>query len=147
MSVSATENDPPRFFVGGEDGEELLDSARSTGYEHFYDHGEEEEEEYDSVCTVGACVYYSVCSLSLFYLEMALDHKSLILKWCSELGSCSYWGSDLSVMFGSAAHLKSKYTLNFEVDVLDINTEFQGSWGWCANFADLIWILGMSLMA
>ncbi|XP_074712012.1 inositol hexakisphosphate and diphosphoinositol-pentakisphosphate kinase 2 isoform X6 [Strix uralensis] len=51
MSVSATENDPPRFFVGGEDGEELLDSARSTDYEHFYDHGEEEEEEYDSVCT------------------------------------------------------------------------------------------------
>ncbi|KAM6303903.1 inositol hexakisphosphate and diphosphoinositol-pentakisphosphate kinase 2 isoform 3-T6 [Podargus strigoides] len=48
MSVSATENDPPRFFVGGEDGEELLDSARSTDYEHFYDHGEEEEEEYDS---------------------------------------------------------------------------------------------------
>uniref|UniRef100_A0A8C4KLB5 Inositol hexakisphosphate and diphosphoinositol-pentakisphosphate kinase n=1 Tax=Dromaius novaehollandiae TaxID=8790 RepID=A0A8C4KLB5_DRONO len=26
MSVSATESDPPRFFVGGEDGEELLDS-------------------------------------------------------------------------------------------------------------------------
>ncbi|KFZ48366.1 Inositol hexakisphosphate and diphosphoinositol-pentakisphosphate kinase 2, partial [Antrostomus carolinensis] len=48
MSVSATENDPPRFFVGGEDGEELLDSARSTDYEHFYDHEEEEEEEYDS---------------------------------------------------------------------------------------------------
>ncbi|KAM6105798.1 inositol hexakisphosphate and diphosphoinositol-pentakisphosphate kinase 2 isoform 3-T3 [Pterocles gutturalis] len=48
MSVSATESDPPRFFVGGEDGEELLDSARSTDYEHFYDHGEEEEEEYDS---------------------------------------------------------------------------------------------------
>uniref|UniRef100_A0A8C2TF41 Inositol hexakisphosphate and diphosphoinositol-pentakisphosphate kinase n=1 Tax=Coturnix japonica TaxID=93934 RepID=A0A8C2TF41_COTJA len=48
MSVSAAESDPPRFFVGGEDGEELLDSARSTDYEHFYDHGEEEEEEYDS---------------------------------------------------------------------------------------------------
>ncbi|NXN36844.1 VIP2 kinase, partial [Rhinoptilus africanus] len=48
MSVSATGNDPPRFFVGGEDGEELLDSARSTDYEHFYEHGEEEEEEYDS---------------------------------------------------------------------------------------------------
>ncbi|XP_059729294.1 inositol hexakisphosphate and diphosphoinositol-pentakisphosphate kinase 2 isoform X2 [Haemorhous mexicanus] len=48
MSVNATENDPPRFFVGGEDGEGLLDSARSTDYEHFYDHGEEEEEEYDS---------------------------------------------------------------------------------------------------
>ncbi|XP_051499602.1 inositol hexakisphosphate and diphosphoinositol-pentakisphosphate kinase 2 isoform X2 [Apus apus] len=46
MSVSATENDPPRFFVGGEDGEELLDSARPADYEHFY--GEEEEEEYDS---------------------------------------------------------------------------------------------------
>ncbi|XP_062370066.1 inositol hexakisphosphate and diphosphoinositol-pentakisphosphate kinase 2 isoform X2 [Cinclus cinclus] len=48
MSVNATENDPPRFFVGGEDGEGLLDSARSTDYEHFYDHGDEEEEEYDS---------------------------------------------------------------------------------------------------
>ncbi|XP_032531099.1 inositol hexakisphosphate and diphosphoinositol-pentakisphosphate kinase 2 isoform X10 [Chiroxiphia lanceolata] len=48
MSVNATENDPPRFFVGGEDGEGLLDSARSTDYEHFYDHGEDEEEEYDS---------------------------------------------------------------------------------------------------
>ncbi|NWI54353.1 VIP2 kinase, partial [Calyptomena viridis] len=48
MSVNATENDAPRFFVGGEDGEGLLDSARSTDYEHFYDHGEEEEEEYDS---------------------------------------------------------------------------------------------------
>ncbi|OXB56840.1 hypothetical protein ASZ78_005752 [Callipepla squamata] len=48
MSVIATESDPPRFFVGGEDGEELLDSARSTDYEHFYDHGDEEEEEYDS---------------------------------------------------------------------------------------------------
>lgn len=76
MSVNTTANDPPRFFVGGEDGEELLDSARSTDYEHFYDHGEEEEEEYDSVCTVGACVYHSVCFLALFYFEMALDHRS-----------------------------------------------------------------------
>lgn len=82
MSVSTTESDSPRFFVGGEDGEELLDSARSTEYEHFYDHGDEEEEEYDSVCTVGACVYYSVCSLVLFYFEITLDHKSLILKGC-----------------------------------------------------------------
>lgn len=90
MSVSTTESDPPRFFVGGEDGEELLDSARSTEYEHFYDHGDEEEEEYDSVCTVGACVYYSVCSLALFYFEMTSDHTSLILKGCSELGNCSY---------------------------------------------------------
>ncbi|NWV01842.1 VIP2 kinase, partial [Upupa epops] len=48
MSVNETENYAPRFFVGGEDGEESLDSARSTDYEHFYDHGEEEEEEYDS---------------------------------------------------------------------------------------------------
>lgn len=30
-------------------------------------------------------------------------------------------------MFGSATHLKSKYTVNFEVDMLDLNTEFQGS--------------------
>lgn len=85
MSVSATENDPPRFFVGGEDGEELLDSARSTDYEHFYDHGEEEEEEYDSVCTVGACMYYIVCSLALFYFEVMLNQKSVILKRCSEI--------------------------------------------------------------
>ncbi|XP_025899868.1 inositol hexakisphosphate and diphosphoinositol-pentakisphosphate kinase 2 isoform X1 [Nothoprocta perdicaria] len=48
MSVSATENDPPRFFVGGEDSEELLDSARSADYDQFYGHAEEEEEEYDS---------------------------------------------------------------------------------------------------
>uniref|UniRef100_A0A8B9FFN9 Inositol hexakisphosphate and diphosphoinositol-pentakisphosphate kinase n=1 Tax=Amazona collaria TaxID=241587 RepID=A0A8B9FFN9_9PSIT len=48
MSVHATENDPPRFFVGGEDGEGLLDSGRSSDYEQFYDHGEEDEEEYDS---------------------------------------------------------------------------------------------------
>lgn len=82
MSVHATENDPPRFFVGGEDGEGLLDSGRSSDYEQFYDHGEEEEEEYDSVCTVGACVYYSVCCLALFYFEMALNHKSLR---CSKL--------------------------------------------------------------
>nr|XP_014425521.1 inositol hexakisphosphate and diphosphoinositol-pentakisphosphate kinase 2 isoform X2 [Pelodiscus sinensis] len=48
MSVSATESDPPRFFVGGEDGDELLDSSRSAEFDHFYDHAEEEDEEYDS---------------------------------------------------------------------------------------------------
>ncbi|XP_020650050.1 inositol hexakisphosphate and diphosphoinositol-pentakisphosphate kinase 2 isoform X3 [Pogona vitticeps] len=47
MSVSATESDVPRFFVGGEDGEELLDQARSAGFEAFYDQ-EDEDEEYDS---------------------------------------------------------------------------------------------------
>lgn len=60
MSVSATESDPPRFFVGGEDGDELLDSSRSVNFDHFYDHAEEEDEEYDSVSTVGKC-------LSLFF--------------------------------------------------------------------------------
>lgn len=140
MSVSATENDPPRFFVGGEDGDELLDSARSTDYEHFYDHGEEEEEDYDSVCNVWACVCYSVCSLALFYLEMALDHKIIILKWCSELANCSFSNNDLLVMFGNAAHWKSKYTLSFEVDMLCLNTEFQGGEGYVSS-VDLIWIL------
>lgn len=72
MSVNATENDPPRFFVGGEDGEGLLDSSRSTDYEHFYDHGEEEEEEYDSVSTVGTLVY---CSL---YLSIIFDFQILL---------------------------------------------------------------------
>lgn len=111
MSVNATENDPPRFFVGGEDGEGLLDSARSTDYEHFYDHGEEEEEEYDSVCIVGTLVYYSLISSIIFdfqnflklvsknifsnfsifncFLKMALTYKSLIMKWCSKLRNCS----------------------------------------------------------
>lgn len=110
MSVNATENDPPRFFVG-EDGEGLLDSARSTDYEHFYDHGEEEEEEYDSVCIVGTLVYYSLFSSIIFdfqiflnwflkiffqifsvfncFSKMALTHISLVLKWCSKLRNCS----------------------------------------------------------
>ncbi|XP_067425150.1 inositol hexakisphosphate and diphosphoinositol-pentakisphosphate kinase 2 isoform X10 [Emydura macquarii macquarii] len=48
MSVSATESDPPRFFVGCEDGDELLDSSRSADFDHFYDNAEEEDEEYDS---------------------------------------------------------------------------------------------------
>lgn len=51
MSVTETENDPPRFFVGGEDGDELLDPDRSSDFDRFYDHAEEEEEEYDSVRT------------------------------------------------------------------------------------------------
>uniref|UniRef100_A0A8C3IIV8 Inositol hexakisphosphate and diphosphoinositol-pentakisphosphate kinase n=1 Tax=Chrysemys picta bellii TaxID=8478 RepID=A0A8C3IIV8_CHRPI len=59
MSVSATESDPPRFFVGGEDGDELLDSSRSVNFDHFYDHAEEEDEEYDSpperLIVVGIC--------------------------------------------------------------------------------------------
>ncbi|XP_053888145.1 inositol hexakisphosphate and diphosphoinositol-pentakisphosphate kinase 2 isoform X3 [Malaclemys terrapin pileata] len=59
MSVSATESDPPRFFVGGEDGDELLDSSRSANFDHFYDHAEEEDEEYDSpperLIVVGIC--------------------------------------------------------------------------------------------
>ncbi|XP_032862416.1 inositol hexakisphosphate and diphosphoinositol-pentakisphosphate kinase 2 isoform X9 [Tyto alba] len=36
---------------------------------------------------------------------MALGLRSLILKWCSELGNCSYSDSDLSVVSGNAAHL------------------------------------------
>ncbi|KAM6473174.1 inositol hexakisphosphate and diphosphoinositol-pentakisphosphate kinase 2 isoform 3-T9 [Liasis olivaceus] len=47
MSVNATESDIPRFFVGGEDGEELLDRARTSDFVSFYDH-EEDDEEYDS---------------------------------------------------------------------------------------------------
>ncbi|XP_044301685.1 inositol hexakisphosphate and diphosphoinositol-pentakisphosphate kinase 2 isoform X1 [Varanus komodoensis] len=47
MSVNATESDIPRFFVGGEDGDELLDRTRSAEFDSFYDH-EDEDEEYDS---------------------------------------------------------------------------------------------------
>lgn len=48
MSVTATESEFPRFFVGGEEGEELFDQAHS--FDSFYDHIEDEDEEYDSVC-------------------------------------------------------------------------------------------------
>ncbi|XP_042304382.1 inositol hexakisphosphate and diphosphoinositol-pentakisphosphate kinase 2 isoform X3 [Sceloporus undulatus] len=47
MSVSATESEIPRFFVGGEDVDELLDRTRSEEFHAFYDH-EDEDEEYDS---------------------------------------------------------------------------------------------------
>lgn len=54
MSVNETESDVPRFFVGGEDGEELFDQARSAEFDTFYDQ-EDDDEEYDSVSTV-CCV-------------------------------------------------------------------------------------------
>lgn len=47
MSVSATENDVPSFFVGGEDGDELLDRI-APQFDSFYEH----EDEYDSVCAM-----------------------------------------------------------------------------------------------
>ncbi|XP_026528551.1 inositol hexakisphosphate and diphosphoinositol-pentakisphosphate kinase 2 isoform X2 [Notechis scutatus] len=47
MSVHATESDIPRFFVGGEDGEELLDCSRSSNFASFYDQ-DDDDEEYDS---------------------------------------------------------------------------------------------------
>ncbi|XP_039769202.1 inositol hexakisphosphate and diphosphoinositol-pentakisphosphate kinase 2 isoform X4 [Ornithorhynchus anatinus] len=50
MSLPQKEDDPPRFFVGAEEGEdEPLDSTKPEEFEHFYDPAEEEEdEEYDS---------------------------------------------------------------------------------------------------
>ncbi|KAJ6669768.1 hypothetical protein lerEdw1_000317 [Lerista edwardsae] len=45
MSVSETESDIPRFFVGDEDGNELLDRIRPQ-FDSFYEH--EDEDEYDS---------------------------------------------------------------------------------------------------
>ncbi|KAH0628115.1 hypothetical protein JD844_008860 [Phrynosoma platyrhinos] len=47
MSVNETESEIPRFFVGGEDVDELLDRTRSEEFHAFYDH-EDEDEEYDS---------------------------------------------------------------------------------------------------
>ncbi|XP_061479442.1 inositol hexakisphosphate and diphosphoinositol-pentakisphosphate kinase 2 [Rhineura floridana] len=47
MSVTATESDIPKFFVGSEDADELLDQNRSAEFDSFYDH-EDEDEEYDS---------------------------------------------------------------------------------------------------
>ncbi|XP_060091615.1 inositol hexakisphosphate and diphosphoinositol-pentakisphosphate kinase 2 isoform X2 [Heteronotia binoei] len=58
MSVTVTESELARFFVGGEEGEELLDQARSSAFESFYGHIEDEDEEYDSVqrqIVVGIC--------------------------------------------------------------------------------------------
>ncbi|XP_053264298.1 inositol hexakisphosphate and diphosphoinositol-pentakisphosphate kinase 2 isoform X1 [Podarcis raffonei] len=47
MSVTATEGEIPRFFVGGEDPDEFLNPSRSAEFEAFYDH-EDEDDEYDS---------------------------------------------------------------------------------------------------
>ncbi|XP_034956105.1 inositol hexakisphosphate and diphosphoinositol-pentakisphosphate kinase 2 isoform X8 [Zootoca vivipara] len=47
MSVTATEDEIPRFFVGGEDPDEFLNPSRSAEFEAFYDH-EDEDDEYDS---------------------------------------------------------------------------------------------------
>lgn len=49
MSVSGTESDIPRFFVGGEDCEDFLERFRPE-FDSFYEH--DDDDEYDSVCTV-----------------------------------------------------------------------------------------------
>uniref|UniRef100_A0A6I8RXK8 Inositol hexakisphosphate and diphosphoinositol-pentakisphosphate kinase n=1 Tax=Xenopus tropicalis TaxID=8364 RepID=A0A6I8RXK8_XENTR len=47
MSVSATENDIPRFFVGCEESDELLDQSKTENLDNLYEHTEDEEEEED----------------------------------------------------------------------------------------------------
>ncbi|XP_077203817.1 inositol hexakisphosphate and diphosphoinositol-pentakisphosphate kinase 2 isoform X4 [Paroedura picta] len=47
MSISVTESEVTRFFVGGEEGDELLDQPTSSGFDSFYGHIEDEDE-YDS---------------------------------------------------------------------------------------------------
>ncbi|TFK12736.1 sister chromatid cohesion protein DCC1 [Platysternon megacephalum] len=78
MSVSATESDPPRFFVGGEDGDELLDSSRSADFDHFYDHAEEEDEEYDSDKRLPSQRNLT-CGV-LFLLEQQLNELMIAVK-------------------------------------------------------------------
>ncbi|XP_041424319.1 inositol hexakisphosphate and diphosphoinositol-pentakisphosphate kinase 2 isoform X6 [Xenopus laevis] len=47
MSVSATENDVPRFFVGCEESDELLDQSKPENLDNLYEHTEDEEDEED----------------------------------------------------------------------------------------------------
>ncbi|XP_071996282.1 inositol hexakisphosphate and diphosphoinositol-pentakisphosphate kinase 2 isoform X3 [Engystomops pustulosus] len=51
MSVSATEGDIPRFFVGCEESDEALDQGKAENLDNLYEHLEDdddEDEEYDS---------------------------------------------------------------------------------------------------
>lgn len=62
MSVSATEGDIPKFFVGCEESDEGLDQDKAENVENIYDHIDDEDddddEEYDSVCIVNLNVCY-----------------------------------------------------------------------------------------
>ncbi|KAM5191306.1 inositol hexakisphosphate and diphosphoinositol-pentakisphosphate kinase 2 isoform 2-T2 [Mantella aurantiaca] len=103
MSVSATEGDIPRFFVGCEESDEVLDQDKAGNVENLYDNIEDEDEdddeEYDSPperqIVVGICAMAKKSKskpmkeilerLSLFkYITVVLFEEDVILNECVE---------------------------------------------------------------
>ncbi|KAM9330943.1 inositol hexakisphosphate and diphosphoinositol-pentakisphosphate kinase 2 [Gastrophryne carolinensis] len=103
MSVSATESDIPRFFVGCEESDEVLDQSKAENVENIYnnieDEDEEDDEEFDSPperqIVVGICAMAKKSKskpmkeilerLSLFkYITVVLFEEDVILNECVE---------------------------------------------------------------
>ncbi|XP_018424985.1 PREDICTED: inositol hexakisphosphate and diphosphoinositol-pentakisphosphate kinase 2-like, partial [Nanorana parkeri] len=104
MSVSATEGDIPRFFVGCEESDEVLDQGKAENEDHIYDNIDDEEdddddEEYDSPperqIVVGICAMAKKSKskpmkeilerLSLFkYITVVTFEEDVILNECVE---------------------------------------------------------------
>ncbi|KAM4707657.1 inositol hexakisphosphate and diphosphoinositol-pentakisphosphate kinase 2 isoform 6-T6 [Discoglossus pictus] len=97
MSVSATETDIPRFFVGCEEADEILDQSKAENIDHLYENidDEEEEDEYDSPperqIVVGICAMAKKSKskpmneilerLSLFkYITVVIFEEDVILN-------------------------------------------------------------------
>ncbi|XP_040198889.1 inositol hexakisphosphate and diphosphoinositol-pentakisphosphate kinase 2 isoform X3 [Rana temporaria] len=103
MSVSATEGDIPRFFVGCEESDEGLDQDKAENVDNIYDHIDDEDddddEEYDSPperqIVVGICAMAKKSKskpmkeilerLSLFkYITVVTFEEDVILNECVE---------------------------------------------------------------
>ncbi|XP_068103565.1 inositol hexakisphosphate and diphosphoinositol-pentakisphosphate kinase 2 isoform X7 [Hyperolius riggenbachi] len=104
MSVSATEGDIPRFFVGCEESDEVLDQSKAENVDNIYEHIDEDDdddddEEYDSPperqIVVGICAMAKKSRskpmkeilerLSLFkYITVVIIDEEVILNECVE---------------------------------------------------------------
>ncbi|MEE6459864.1 hypothetical protein FKM82_000763 [Ascaphus truei] len=99
MSVSATEADSPRFFVGCEESDEILEQSKAENLDHLYENIEDDEEddddEYDSPperqIVVGICAMAKKSKskpmkeilerLSLFkYITVVIFEEDIILN-------------------------------------------------------------------
>ncbi|XP_053330454.1 inositol hexakisphosphate and diphosphoinositol-pentakisphosphate kinase 2 isoform X1 [Spea bombifrons] len=96
MSVSATEGDIPRFFVGCEEADEILDQTKAENVDNLYENTEDEDEdEYDSPperqIVVGICAMAKKSKskpmqeilerLSLFkYITVVIFEEDVILN-------------------------------------------------------------------
>ncbi|XP_073402184.1 inositol hexakisphosphate and diphosphoinositol-pentakisphosphate kinase 2 isoform X2 [Dendrobates tinctorius] len=103
MSVSATEGDIPRFFVGCEESDEALDQSKAENVDNLFanieDDEEDDDEEYDSPperqIVVGICAMAKKSKskpmkeilerLSLFkYITVVIFEEDVILSECVE---------------------------------------------------------------